>query len=32
MSERDKVVNNWNFGRGNTIIVDKRRDTLKMLI
>ena len=25
--EREKVVKNWNFGRGNTIMVDKWRDT-----
>ena len=25
--ERDNVVKNRNFGRENTIIVDKRRDT-----
>ena len=30
--ERDKVVKNWKFGRWNTIIVDKQRDTLEMLI
>ena len=27
MSERDKVVKNQNFGRENTIMVDKPRDT-----
>ena len=25
--ERDKVVKNWNFERGNTTTVDKQRDT-----
>ena len=25
--ERDRVVKNQNFGRENTITVDKRRDT-----
>ena len=24
--ERDKVVKNWNFGRENSITVDKRRE------
>ena len=25
--ERGEVVKNWYFGRGNTITVDKQRDT-----
>ena len=30
--ERDKVVKNWKFGRWNTIMVDKRKGRLEMLI
>ena len=30
--EKDKVVKNWNFGRGNIVTVDKRRDTFEVLI
>ena len=29
--ERDKVVKNWNFGKGNTITVDKRRNIKKIM-